>query len=146
MKSHKPKLLPKARKFEAQNVEIRERIPGEYIFTYQFYVHALHFAREFRNVARPAMAVRFLDFPSQVIPGTVRPLDGSLAFETGKKSSFRAHSDELRKSLTTKPLFCMFVDADPQHVHIVASSSVDVGIYAENDAFFDHEKPQINLR
>lgn len=91
--------------------DVRE--PGEYFFKFQFFVHQLTMIRDFYNVKRPAVAVRFLDFPTLVIQGELMP-DGRLQFEKGKSTSFKMHSEDLRKGLLNKPFFVMFIDADTQ--------------------------------
>lgn len=66
--------------------------------------------KDFYEVEKPAVAIRFLDFPTMVIHGALQS-DGRLLFGKGKSSSFQMHSDELRSALLNKPFYVMFIDA-----------------------------------
>ena len=96
---------------ESMEKDVRE--PGDYFFKFQFFVHQLTMIRDFYNVRRPSVAVRFLDFPTLVIEGELTQ-DGRLIFEKGKSTSFKMHSEDLKMGLLNKPFFVMFIDADTQ--------------------------------
>ena len=66
--------------------------------------------KDFYNVLRPAVAIRFLDFPTLIVHGELLP-DGRLIFGKGKSTNFRMHSEDLRAALMTKPFYVMFIDA-----------------------------------
>ena len=93
---------------ESMEHDVRE--PGEYFFKFQFFVHQLAMTKDFYNVRRPAVAIRFLDFPTLIIHGELMQ-DGRLSFGKGKSTSFKMHSEDLRAGLLTKPFYVMFIDA-----------------------------------
>ncbi len=86
---------------------------GEYFFKFQFFIHNLHLTKDFFNVIRPAVAIRFLDFPTLAIQGDLTP-DGRLMFNKGKSTSFKMDSDELKRALENKPFYVMFIDSQPE--------------------------------
>ena len=88
--------------------DVRE--PGEYFFKFQIFVHQVALTKDFYNVHRPSVAIRFLDFPTLIVHGELLP-DGRLVFGKGKSTSFRMHSEDLRAALMTKPFYVMFIDA-----------------------------------
>lgn len=45
------------------------RKPGDYYFKFQFFVHECILLKDFFNVTRPAIALRFLDFPTLILEG-----------------------------------------------------------------------------
>ena len=103
--------------------EQQAREAGEYLFKFQFFVHELSLLKDYFNVAKPAIALRFLDFPTLIIEGKAANTQsdvgqllstGRLKFNQGKKCNFKMHSDDLAKALTNKPFFLMFIDAS-QH-------------------------------
>jgi hypothetical protein len=49
---------------------VEERLPGEYIFKFQFFVHECALSKDFFNIHKPAIAIRFLDFPTLILEGT----------------------------------------------------------------------------
>lgn len=89
------------------------RPPGDYFFKFQFYVHQLTLTKDFFNVEKPAVAIRFLDFPTLIIHGSLAA-DGHLMFNKGKSTSFRMHSDTLKQSLLSKPFYVMFIDSNTE--------------------------------
>ena len=48
---------------------IEEKIEGEYLFKFQFFVHECALNKDFLNIGKPAIAIRFLDFPTLIIEG-----------------------------------------------------------------------------
>ena len=76
---------------------------------------------------RPAVAIRFLDFPTLIIHGELTN-DGRLVFAKGKTTSFKMHSEDLRAALLTKPLYVMFIDATGGNVQMLASSNVNINV------------------
>jgi hypothetical protein len=74
------------------------RPPGEYFFKFQFFVHQATLAKDFFNIEKPAIAIRFLDFPTLVIHGELQS-NGLLVFNKGKSTSFKMHSDTLKSAL-----------------------------------------------
>ena len=66
--------------------------------------------KDFFNIEKPAIAIRFLDFPTLVIPADLQS-DGRLEFRKGKSTCFKMHSDELKSALLNKPFYVMFIDA-----------------------------------
>jgi hypothetical protein len=69
--------------------------------------------KDFFNIEKPSIAIRFLDFPTLVIPGELGS-DGRLAFNKGKSTSFKMHSETLKTALQSKPFYVMFIDANTQ--------------------------------
>ena len=90
-----------------------DRAPGEYFFKFQFFVHQLTLTKEFANVVKPAVAIRFLDFPTLIIPGHFTA-DHKLAFNKGKCTSFKMDSESLKASLQQKPFYVMFIDSNTE--------------------------------
>jgi len=54
-------------------ISANEREPGEYFFKFQFFVHQVALTKDFFNITKPAVAIRFLDFPTMVIHGKYPP-------------------------------------------------------------------------
>lgn len=50
-------------------VEEHVREPGDYFFKFQFFIHHLSLTKDLYNVAKPAIAIRFLDFPTLIVHG-----------------------------------------------------------------------------
>lgn len=73
-------------------------------------MHQLALTKDFFNVHRPAVAIRFLDFPTLIIHGELSK-DGRVVFAKGKTTSFKMHSEDLRAALLTKPFYVMFIDS-----------------------------------
>ena len=121
------------------------REPGEYFFKFQFFVHQLAMTKDFFNVLKPAVAIRFMDFPTLILHGEMTQ-DGRLAFGKGKSTSFKMHSEDLRAGLLTKPFYVMFIDASGGNVQMLASSNVNVGILGSKYEFFERETINVNLR
>ena len=96
---------------EVDASESFHREPGEYFFKSQFFIHQVVLTKDFYNITKPAIAIRFLDFPTLIMHGELMP-DGRLRFEKGKTTKFKMHSDHLRDGLLTKPFFVMFIDAE----------------------------------
>ena len=94
---------------------------------------------------RPAVAIRFLDFPTLIIHGELTK-DGRLAFGNGKSTSFKMHSEDLRAGLLTKPFYVMFIDASSGNVQMLASSNVNVSVLGQKYEFFERETVNVNLR
>ncbi len=99
-----------------------ERLTGDYLFKFQFFVHECALTKDFFNIAKPALALRFLDFPTLILDGNpLSPLtligsisqSNQLVFAGGKKCNFKMNSEELREALSNKPFFIMFIDAQP---------------------------------
>ena len=88
--------MPTIHSEESMDQDIR--VPGEYFFKFQFFVHELTMTKDFFNVHKPAVAIRFLDFPTLIIHGEMLA-DGRLAFGKGKSTSFKMHSDDLQAGL-----------------------------------------------
>ena len=48
---------------------VEERLPGEYMFKFQFFVHDCSLNKDFFHIHKPAIAIRFLDFPTLILEG-----------------------------------------------------------------------------
>lgn len=48
---------------------VEERLPGDYVFKFQFFVHECALTKDFFNIQKPAIAIRFLDFPTLIMEG-----------------------------------------------------------------------------
>ena len=84
--------------------------PGDYFFKFTFFIHNLTLTKDFYNIDKPAVAIRFLDFPTMILHGELLS-DGRLIFGKGRNSSFRMSSDDLRSALVNKPFYVMFIDS-----------------------------------
>jgi hypothetical protein len=105
--------------------------------------------KDFYNVTKPAIALRFLDFPTLILEGQLNQTTGRLRFGQGKKCNFKMNSEELAKALASKPFFVMFIDASSNNIQMLASSNVCLQTYAsnsENPEFLQPERPNFNLR
>ena len=89
-----------------------ERLTGDYLFKFQFFVHECALTKDFFNVVKPALALRFLDFPTLILDGAVTG-SNQLRFTGGKKCNFKMNNEDLREALVNKPFFIMFIDAQP---------------------------------
>ena len=70
-----------------------ERDPGDYLFKFQFFVHELTLLKDFFNIAKPAIAIRFLDFPTLIIEGKVYNISvQDSCSQPAASSSIRARS------------------------------------------------------
>ena len=67
--------------------------------------------KDFFNVEKPSIAIRFFDFPTLVIHGDLQS-NGLLVFNKGKSTSFKMHSETLREALQSKPFYVMFIDSN----------------------------------
>jgi hypothetical protein len=85
-------------------------LDGEYIFKFQFFVHECLLLKDFFDISKPAVAFRFLDFPTLILEGQLLST-GRLRFGLGKKCNFKVHSGDLERALLNKPFFLMFIDA-----------------------------------
>lgn len=52
---------------------VEERVSGDYLFKFQFFVHECSLTKDFYNVVKPCLALRFLDFPTLIIEGIFLP-------------------------------------------------------------------------
>jgi len=102
-----------ATSFIEDEVDTHQRANGDYYFKFQFFVHECQLLKDFFNLGKPALALRFLDFPTLILEGSISP-QNTLKFSHGKKCNFLMNSDLLRLSLSTKPFFVMFIDASTQ--------------------------------
>lgn len=48
---------------------VEEKVEGDYLFKFQFFVHECALTKDFFNISKPAIALRFLDFPTLIIEG-----------------------------------------------------------------------------
>jgi len=97
-----------------------DKAPGVYYFCFQFFAHKINFSKDLYNIKNPAIAVRFIDFPTLLIKAKISD-DGLLGLESGKKTIFSMHSDDLHTSLQSRPISVMLVDADPTNVNILGN-------------------------
>ena len=58
----------------------QSREPGDYFFKFQFFVHECILLKDFFNIAKPAIALRFLDFPTLILEGQLNQSTGRLRF------------------------------------------------------------------
>ena len=113
-----------------------DRSPGVYYFWFQFFAHEVHFSKDLYNIKNPAVAIRFLDFPTLLIRATLSP-NGTIVLGSGKKTSFSMHSEDLYAWLDSKPAFVMFVDADPVNTSIKGKLSLSI-IYSIHHHQFEY--------
>ncbi len=119
------------------------RASGEYFFKFQFFVHQVTLTKDFFNIERPAIAIRFLDFPTLVIHGELNS-NGLLQFCKGKCTSFKMSSETLRTALASKPFYVMFIDANTANIKMLASSNVNLAVLSQH--FLKPEKAETNVR
>jgi hypothetical protein len=108
-----------------------DRTPGTYYFNFQFFAHEISVGKDFTNVRYPAIAIRFLDFPTLLIRASINK-GGRLGLEVGKKCSFKMNSDDLSSCLVSKPAYVMFVDADPKNTSILASCTLSLSLFSRS--------------
>ena len=53
-----------------EEVITQQKIAGDYYFKFQFFVHECSLQKDYFNIVKPAIAIRFLDFPTLIIDGT----------------------------------------------------------------------------
>ena len=57
------------------------------------------------------------------------------------------HSENLKEAMQSgKPVYIMFVDADPKGTSIIASCTLSLALFASGDAFFNPEDPNLNSK
>ena len=125
-------------------MSIVDRTPGTYYFTFQFYAHDIGTHRDF-HVRHPAVAIRFLDFPTLLIRAAIGP-NNRLQLGAGKKCSFKMHSEDLNQALLSKPCYVMFVDADPKQTTILGSCTLNLGLFTRDQAYFNPLDPSLNVK
>ena len=126
-------------------MDIEERTPGTYYFNFSFYAHEIQFANNLKGIKNPAVAIRFLDFPTMMLRAT-SGIGGKLILDSGKKCSFKMHSDDLSRALSSKLAYIMLVDADPKDTSIIASCTLDLKMFSRDQVFFGHEEPGHNVK
>ena len=95
----------------AANPNFHQRQSGDYFFKFQFFIHECQLLKDFYNVHKPAVALRFLDFPTLIMEGQLNQTTGRLRFTQGKKCNFKMNSDDMQRAIISKPFFVMFIDA-----------------------------------
>ena len=89
------------------------RAAGDYFFKFQFFIHQITLTKDFFDIDKPAVAIRFLDFPTLIIQGNIGA-DGRLVFNKGKSTSFKMNSELLAAALQSKPFYVMFIDSNTE--------------------------------
>lgn len=98
----------------------------EEIYTAEFLVHDVQCNVPY--IAKPAITLRFLEFPTLTVFGTIQK---SIIFNKGKSCKFSMTLTVLRESLKRYPLYIMLVDAFPNNIKMLGSAAVDLSGFAE---------------
>lgn len=98
----------------------------EEIYTAEFLVHDVQCNVPY--IAKPAITLRFLEFPTLTVFGTVQK---TIIFNKGKSCKFSMTLTVLRESLKRYPLYVMLVDAFPNNIKMLGSAAVDLSGFAE---------------
>ena len=77
-------------------------------FVAEFLIHDA--TTNLKHIARPGIAVRFLEFPTLTVYGNN---EGRLVFNSGKACKFRMRPEVLKNALNKLPLYVMLIDAYP---------------------------------
>lgn len=98
----------------------------EEIYTAEFLVHDVQCNVPY--IAKPAITLRFLEFPTLTVFGSVQK---NIIFNKGKSCKFSMTLTVLRESLRRYPLYIMLVDAFPNNIKMLGSAAVDLSGFAE---------------
>jgi len=121
-------------------MEIDWGIDKQYVFALEYFVHDILYAHRITAVKRPALAFRFLDFPTQILNSRA---NDALVFEYGKKSRFLMEPANLRKELIERPFYVMLLDAHKDHVQILASCALKITCFINDNDFLKTEEKRI---
>ena len=111
-----------------ETIKIQETLP---IFTYEFFVFQLFLPKQIlKTIVNPILAFRFLDFPTQEIPGKISKTDDHIIFNQGKSSFFEMEIEDLKLLLKNEPLYIMLIDNNFGELKIIGTSRVDISIFA----------------
>lgn len=99
----------------------------EEIFTAEFLVHEVSSSLPY--IAKPAITIRFLEFPTLTVFGSVQK---TIIFNKGKSCKFSMTLSCLRESLRRYPLYIMLVDAFPNNIKMMGSAAVDLSGFADS--------------
>jgi len=113
-------------------MEIDWDLDKQYIFLIEYFVHEAVYAHPLNLAKQPALAFRFLDFPTQILHSREPQ---KLTFKCGKKCRFAMNPAYLRKGLFENPFYVMLVDATKDNVQILASSSVNISCFTKDNDF-----------
>ncbi|OMJ91325.1 hypothetical protein SteCoe_6114 [Stentor coeruleus] len=98
----------------------------EEVFTAEFVVHEVSCSLPY--ISKPAITIRFLEFPTLTIFGSVQKV---LIFNKGKSCKFSMTLTTLRASLKRYPLYIMLVDALPNNIKMLGTAAVDLSAFAD---------------
>lgn len=114
----------------------------EHTYLAEFLVHDA--STTLLSISQPAIAIRFLQFPTITIYGRFQ---GKLVFGKGKACKFKLDETTLMSALHKVPLYVMLVDAYPQNVKMLATASVDLSGFVENQikSYTEFKRNVINL-
>ena len=94
-------------------------------FVAEFLIHDA--TTNLKHIARPGIAVRFLEFPTLTVYGNN---EGRLVFNSGKACKFRMRPEVLKNALNKLPLYVMLIDAYPQNIRMLGTATVDLSSFA----------------
>jgi hypothetical protein len=90
-------------------------------FVAEFLVHEA--TTILKQIARPAIAIKFLEFPTLTVYGIN---EGRLTFNSGKACKFRLRPDVLKNALQKLPLYIMLLDAYSPNVRMLGTATIDL--------------------
>jgi len=97
-------------------------------FLAEFLVHEV--TSTIKYIAKPALAIRLMDFPTLIIDGRV---EERLIFGKGKACKFKLEGEELRQALQRLPLYVMLMDVYAPNIKMLATAALDLSVFAEGD-------------
>ncbi len=117
----------------------------QYLFQLEYFVHDFAYVHPISAVKQPALAIRFMDFPTQLLNSRSK---SKLLFRCGRRSKFTMNPAYLRKGLFDSPFYVMFIDAVKSRynpattpvfnsVQILASSAVNISCLCKNNDFLN---------
>lgn len=97
-------------------------------FLAEFLVHEVTSTLPY--IAKPALAIRLMDFPTLIIDGRV---EERLVFGKGKACKFKLEPTEFRQALQRLPLYVMLMDVYAPNIKMLATAALDLSVFAEGD-------------
>lgn len=115
-------------------------VDKQYVFVLEYFVHGVVYAHRITAVSKPALAFRFLDFPTQLLSSRENDM---LVFKYGKKSRFLMEAAVLRKGLIEHPFYVMLVDARKERTQILASCALKIACFVNDNDFLKAEDRRV---
>lgn len=107
---------------------LHEGVP---LFLFEFFIFDMVMPKEvFILIKQPMLILRLLDFPSQTLLGTKQENKFKISFNTGKSCFFEMEIEHFKQALKDEPLYIMLVDVNFGDMKIIASSKLNVSVFA----------------